>query len=837
MKRTLAIILALCMVFSVFPLFAMAEEVLSEEHFLLSEELPEIEDLILEEAPAVEEPDTEELLPEIFEEELLFTEELEEIEANEAKTSTVRSEVIKGSITGLHASIEIEYETTDAVVAEEWYIGIAHSTSPNIGGQVGDSIDNWAFAVTDYGPMLEDFPTKGRLEGDDARSLDFLVPNTTFYYFAFIADKDRVVVAVEDAKAFTTTNDISATITVNLNAPPVALPEGNSTLTFTPAATGLYAVVGQKIKDIDVVIANEEYIGSTHIDDEYPEGTIKTVFFGRAGETVYIFLNAPQNNGARVAVSNRSEDTELLTLNTPAKLHGFEKKGFIAPKAGWYCLTVTGDTSDREIGIYDAAADEWRGNDAGNQAVFKLAANELLVISGWFDDSEREPWTVTISELTPAASDSIVSASKPKDIGYTSARIDLTLNVTDATAAAGYRYGVFLSLSPTIDTSNYYRYTKDFAECTWESSSAANGQKTSIFLEELAPGHKYYYCGAIIKSTNDEIVFVESTVHSFTTKTGNDGITRLTLNTPAAVPAQTTSYYSFIPAETGIYMVFSEGLDGFYVYNEAGFWIGGIESPSDSYIYHSAFPAKAGETVYIRTGTYNTTTDATITIKIAYSYADAVTLGKTTAVREDAQLFSFTARQAGVYRVKLGGNSKSLNLYNPEKSDWVYYGASIGPIEMAANETIYFSTLFWNDEEVQKETVTVEKADDAFPDDNICKFVLRCYSEALGRTDAEIQADRDGVLYWYNNLKNQLISADYVGYYFVFSPEGASKGQSNNAFVTMLYRLYMNRIPDAGGLAYWDGLLNSGTLTRENVNWWFCESAEWQGIKTEFGMK
>ena len=44
-------------------------------------------------------------------------------------------------------------------------------------------------------------------------------------------------------------------------------------------------------------------------------------------------------------------------------------------------------------------------------------------------------------------------------------------------------------------------------------------------------------------------------------------------------------------------------------------------------------------------------------------------------------------------------------------------------------------------------------------------------------------------------------------------------------------------IPDEGGLAYWDNLLNSGTLTRENVNWWFCESAEWQGIKASYDMK
>ena len=169
-----------------------------------------------------------------------------------------------------------------------------------------------------------------------------------------------------------------------------------------------------------------------------------------------------------------------------------------------------------------------------------------------------------------------------------------------------------------------------------------------------------------------------------------------------------------------------------------------------------------------------------------------------------------------------------------------------------ALDVVYYrgSEAEWNEIKIERRNDPLLKAkkvfnfngsiDDPTPAQDqkqIYDFVYRCYSEALGRTDAEIQADSEGVMYWYNNLKDGLISADYVGYYFVFSPEGSQKGQSNNNFVVMLYRLYMNRIPDEGGLKYWDDLLNSGTLTRENVNWWFCESAEWQGIKAQFGMK
>ncbi len=176
-------------------------------------------------------------------------------------------------------------------------------------------------------------------------------------------------------------------------------------------------------------------------------------------------------------------------------------------------------------------------------------------------------------------------------------------------------------------------------------------------------------------------------------------------------------------------------------------------------------------------------------------------------------------------------NSETTWMYRPEEGWTVLSNGQYVPVDEGPRTNLIPPLkIRFSNREIKLYTK------DVFVNSNINQFVGRCYTEALNRTEEEMQADQEGVAYWYNNLKDGLISADFVGYYFIFSPEGAQKGQSNNDFVTMLYRLYMDREPDEGGLNYWDDLLNRLILTREDVNWWFCESDEWQGIKAEYGM-
>jgi hypothetical protein len=61
-------------------------------------------------------------------------------------------------------------------------------------------------------------------------------------------------------------------------------------------------------------------------------------------------------------------------------------------------------------------------------------------------------------------------------------------------------------------------------------------------------------------------------------------------------------------------------------------------------------------------------------------------------------------------------------------------------------------------------------------------------------------------------------SAEFIGKY------GANPSSAD--FVTLLYVNVLDRAPDAGGLAYWVGLLDSGTLSRAQVLVGFSESVE-----------
>ena len=60
---------------------------------------------------------------------------------------------------------------------------------------------------------------------------------------------------------------------------------------------------------------------------------------------------------------------------------------------------------------------------------------------------------------------------------------------------------------------------------------------------------------------------------------------------------------------------------------------------------------------------------------------------------------------------------------------------------------------------------------------------------------------------------------------FVFSDEMKNKKLDNEAFIKMLYRLYLNREADAGGLNSWVTQLNRG-LSREKVVEGFASSEE-----------
>ena len=129
---------------------------------------------------------------------------------------------------------------------------------------------------------------------------------------------------------------------------------------------------------------------------------------------------------------------------------------------------------------------------------------------------------------------------------------------------------------------------------------------------------------------------------------------------------------------------------------------------------------------------------------------------------------------------------------------------------------------------IEPGTVATERRD---VNPELTAFVSRNYKCALNRT-----GDSFGLNYWAGQLLDKAQTPYEVAHGFVFSEECVARGLNNTQFVTMLYKLYMDREPEADGLAYWVGQLDNKTMTREEVEKGFADSPEFAEIIKSYGL-
>ena len=116
----------------------------------------------------------------------------------------------------------------------------------------------------------------------------------------------------------------------------------------------------------------------------------------------------------------------------------------------------------------------------------------------------------------------------------------------------------------------------------------------------------------------------------------------------------------------------------------------------------------------------------------------------------------------------------------------------------------------------------------------ITKFVSRCYSEVLGR-----KADTGGLNGWCEKIlnapdrKQEAINTASNG--FFHSPEFIGKNTTDEQYVTILYKTFLGREPDAGGFANWVNKLKNG-VSRDTVLMGFANSAEFAKIMADYGI-
>ncbi len=109
-------------------------------------------------------------------------------------------------------------------------------------------------------------------------------------------------------------------------------------------------------------------------------------------------------------------------------------------------------------------------------------------------------------------------------------------------------------------------------------------------------------------------------------------------------------------------------------------------------------------------------------------------------------------------------------------------------------------------------------------------YVARIYTKALGRA-----AEPAGLKYWVGEINAKRKTPVEVAELFFFAPEFTNKKLNNTAYVKVLYRTFMGREADQGGLNYWIGRLNKGE-SRKSVLKAFAGCPEFKQIVKSFGL-
>ena len=113
------------------------------------------------------------------------------------------------------------------------------------------------------------------------------------------------------------------------------------------------------------------------------------------------------------------------------------------------------------------------------------------------------------------------------------------------------------------------------------------------------------------------------------------------------------------------------------------------------------------------------------------------------------------------------------------------------------------------------------------PLDPITEFAAALYVRILGRGP-----DQSGLQSFVSQLQQTRTVLPTVQL-FLTSPEFLARNTTNTEFVTLLYRVFLARVPDPEGLATWVTALNQGTVTRNQLVTQFAATPEFQAIQQQ----
>ena len=108
-------------------------------------------------------------------------------------------------------------------------------------------------------------------------------------------------------------------------------------------------------------------------------------------------------------------------------------------------------------------------------------------------------------------------------------------------------------------------------------------------------------------------------------------------------------------------------------------------------------------------------------------------------------------------------------------------------------------------------------------------FVLRNYTETLGRP-----GETAGVEDWSHRINKGEMTPKDVAESFLHSQEFINKGLNDEEYIKVLYRTFLGREYDEGGLKYWMGEIS--TRGRDGIISGFSDSQEFRNIMAKYGL-
>jgi hypothetical protein len=109
-------------------------------------------------------------------------------------------------------------------------------------------------------------------------------------------------------------------------------------------------------------------------------------------------------------------------------------------------------------------------------------------------------------------------------------------------------------------------------------------------------------------------------------------------------------------------------------------------------------------------------------------------------------------------------------------------------------------------------------------------YVTRFYKVFLNR-----KPEKEGLDYWTEALITKQMTGADVARGFVLSKEMNNRKLSNEEFVTLMYKGFFDRVPDASGYSYWVGLLEVG-YPKEKVVAGFVNSQEFKNLCKKYNI-